>query len=154
MQIEKYIKPSFSVIGKLGSTQDDPLIVATLWADANAHFPEVASLAKKTETGALLGVWGAMSDFSMSFLPWENDFSDGLYLAGIECREEAAPPEGWVKWTLPGFEYLRIENSGPGVFMEMIGYMEENKISLAGAVQDFTDPATGKGYMLFPVRRV
>lgn len=154
MVIERIIKESFSVIGKQGSTQDDPLIVARLWADANAHFPEVAALAKQAENGSLAGIWGAMSDFSMSFLPWTADFSEGFYLAGVECSDEAEPPAGWVKWTLPGFEYLRIENSGAGVFSEMIGYMQENKIPLVGAVQDFTEATTGKGYMLFPVRKL
>lgn len=154
MQIEKYIKSSFSVIGKLGSSKDDPLIVSSLWADANAHFPEVAPLAKLDEHGSLAGIWGAMSDFGMTFQPWEKDFSEGLYLAGVECREDAEAPEGWIKWTLPSFEYLKIENDRPGAFMEMIGWMREQGIPLAGAVQDFTDPATGKGYMLFPVRKL
>lgn len=154
MQIEKYLKPSFSVIGRMGSSKDNPLIAISLWDDANEHFSEISHLAKLTESGALSGIWGAMSDFSLSFLPWENGFSEGLYLAGVECREDAEPPEGWVKWTLPGFEYLRIENDRSGVFEEMIGYMEENGITLAGAVQEYTDLSTGKEYMLFPTKKL
>lgn len=154
MQTEKYVKKSFSVIGKMGSTKDDPLIAAYLWADANAHFSEIAPLAKLNWNGTLSGLWGAMSDFSMSFLPWEDDFSEGLYLAGVECMDDAQPPKGWVKWTIPGFEYLKVANDRPGVFMEMIEYMKENGIELVGAEQDFTDPATGKEYMLFPVKRL
>ena len=154
MNIERIIKESFSVIGKMGSTEDGEDFISALWAEANANFSEIAHLAKFGEDGSLTGIWGAMSDFSLSFLPWENDFSNGLYLAGIECADEADPPEGWVKWTLPGFEYLRIENSGPGVFMEMIQYMKDNAINLDGAVQDFTDPQTGEAFMLFPIRRL
>ena len=105
MQIEKIVKPSFSVIGKQGSTADGAQFIAALWTDANAHFPEIAHLAKTAEDGSLAGIWGAMSDFSMNFLPWEADFSKGLYLAGVECMDNA-------------------------------------------------EAATGKNYMLFPVRRL
>lgn len=154
MQIEKIVKPSFSVIGKQGSTADGAQFVAALWADANAHFSEIAHLAKKHEDGSLAGIWGAMSDFSMNFMPWEEEFSKGLYLAGVECAEDAEAPEGWVKWTVPGFEYLKNENDQPDSFVKMIGYMKENNLPLAGAAQDYTDPATGKNYTLFPVRRL
>ena len=44
-----------------------------------------------------------MSDLSRSFLPWEDGFTRGLYLAGVQVPPEALPPEGWVKWTLPAF---------------------------------------------------
>ena len=50
MQIEKIVKPSFSVIGKQGSTADGAQFVAALWADANAHFAEIAHLAKNMRT--------------------------------------------------------------------------------------------------------
>jgi hypothetical protein len=63
----------------------------------------VQHLAKKEEDGTISGIWGAMSDFSHSFNPWE-DFSKGLYLAGIECREDAEAPNGWTKWIIPGYE--------------------------------------------------
>ena len=33
----------------------------------------------------------------------------------------------------------------------MLEYLREQKLELVGAVQDFTDPKTGKNYMLFPV---
>lgn len=36
-----------------------------------------------------------MSDFSRSFHPWE-DFSKGLYLAGVECSDDAEAPDGWI----------------------------------------------------------
>lgn len=40
----------------------------------------------------MIGIWGAMSDCSHSFLPWEDGFSKGVYLAGVECTEEAEAP--------------------------------------------------------------
>lgn len=154
MNMEKCMKEAFAVIGKEGSTNDGPGFVQSLWVEANAHFAEVAHLAKKDENGNLVGIWGAMTDFSRSFLPWEDGFSRGLYLAGVECVDDAQAPEGWVKWNVPGFEYLRVECDHDGVFPEMIDYLRENGISLAGAVHDFTCPQTGKNYMYFPIGRI
>ena len=154
MNMEKCMKEAFAVVGKEGSTEDGPGFVQSLWAEANAHFAEVAQLAKKDENGNLVGIWGAMTDFSRSFLPWEDGFSRGLYLAGVECVDDAQAPEGWVKWNVPGFEYLRVECDHDGVFPEMIDYLRENGISLAGAVHDFTCPQTGKNYMYFPIGRI
>lgn len=154
MKIEKCIKAPFSVIGKEGSTEDGPGFVQRLWADANAHFAEVAHLAKKDESGNLVGIWGAMTDFSRTFQPWEDGFSKGLYLAGVECTDDAQPPEGWTKWTVPGFEYLRVECDHETVFPEMIAWLEAHNYGLAGAVHDFTCPRTGTSDMYFPIRRL
>ena len=154
MKVESCIKESFSVIGKEGSTEDGPGFVQNLWADANSHFAEVEHLAKKDENGNRVGIWGAMTDFSRSFLPWEDGFSKGLYLAGIECPNDAEPPKGWTKWIIPGFEYLYAECDRDTVFSEMIAYLQENNIPLAGAVHDFTCPQTGRNYMFFPIKKL
>ena len=154
MKIESCTRETFSVIGKEGSTDDGPGFVQNLWVDANSHFAEVAHLAKKDENGCLVGIWGAMTDFSRSFLPWEDGFSKGLYLAGIECPDDAQPPEGWMKWTVPGFEYIYVECDHDGVFSETIAYLQKNNILLAGAVHNFTCPQTGKNYMYFPIRKL
>lgn len=154
LEIKECTKESFSVIGKEGSTGDGNGFVQQLWADANTHFSEVAHLAKKDENGNLLGIWGAMTDFSRSFKPWEDGFSRGLYLAGVESVDDADAPEGWVKWVIPGFEYLYVQCDHDGVFPEMIAYLQEKSILLAGAVHDFTCPQTGKNYMFFPIRRL
>ncbi len=153
MKTERVIKESFAVIGKEGSTSDGSGFIEKLWEDANSHFDQIAHLAKKDENGNLAGVWGAMSDFTRSFLPWE-DFKNGFYLAGAECIDEAQAPDGWVKWVIPGYEYLRVENDGENTFSEMLRYMEDNNISLVGAVHDFTCPKTGKNYMFFPIKKL
>lgn len=150
--MERIIKPAFTVIGKEGSTRDGEGFIQRLWAEANGHFGEIAHLAKM-ENGQLSGVWGAMSDFSRSFQPWEDGFTQGLYLAGAECVDGAEPPAGWVKWVIPGYEYIRVE-SGPSAFPDTLAYLAQNGLELAGAVHDFTDPATGKGYMCFPIRKL
>lgn len=151
--MENIIKKAFVVIGKEGSTLDGEGFIQKLWDDANGHFTEVAHLAKRDENGNLLGIWGAMSDLSHSFQPWEDGFSKGLYLAGVECVDNAEAPDGWTKWMIPGYEYLVVENHD-GAFGDTIRQMQEEEIALVGAVHDYTDPATGKGYLYFPIKEV
>ena len=153
MEINKCVKESFVVIGKEGSTLDGEGFIQKLWDDANSHFEEVSHLAKKDENGHIGGIWGAMSDFSHSFQPWE-DFSKGLYLAGVECNDDAEAPVGWTKWIIPGQEYLYVECENDDTFPKVIEYMKENDIPLVGAVHDFTCPQTGKDYMFFPIRKL
>ena len=152
MKIETRIKSSFSVIGKEGSTLDGQGFIQKLWEEANSHFGEVQPLARTDENGNLAGIWGAMSDLSHSFKPWEDNFSKGLYLAGIECMADAQAPEGWTKWTIPGYEYLCAEVESDNTFAGVLDYMKENNIDLVGAVHDFTCPSNGKSYMYFPIK--
>ena len=151
--MENIIKKAFVVIGKEGSTLDGEGFIQKLWDDANGHFTEVAHLAKRDENGNLVGIWGAMSDLSHSFQPWEDGFSKGLYLAGVECVDSAEAPDGWTRWMIPGYEYLVVENHD-GAFGDTIRQMQEEGIALVGAVHDYTDPATGKGYLYFPIKEV
>lgn len=92
MEFKKCIKESFAVIGKEGSTDSGEGFIQKLWEDANSHFNEVQHLAKKDGEGNIVGIWGAMSDFSRSFMPWEDGFTRGLYLAGVECGLDAVAP--------------------------------------------------------------
>lgn len=154
MEIQKQVKPSFSVIGRQGSTQEGDGFIGKLWQEANENFSQVAPLAKKDSSGVFSGFWGAMSDLSGNFQPWEDNFSKGLYLAGVEAEEDAQAPEGWTKWTLPASEYLVVKNQGNDTFIKMIAYLQEQNLSLAGAVYDFNDPQTGQGYQYFPIRRL
>ena len=154
MKIEKCTKKPFTVIGKEGSTLDGDGFIQKLWEDANAHFHEVEGLAKRDENGNIAGFWGAMSDLSHSFRPWEDNFSKGLYLAGVECADDAEAPVGWVKWRIPGYEYIYVENEGEHVFADVIDYMKQEQIPLAGAVHDFISPITGKNYIFIPIRAV
>ena len=152
--MERIIKPAFAVIGIEGSTEDGPGFISGLWDEANSRFGEVAHLAKTTPDGSLCGIWGAMTDMSRSFQPWEDDFSRGLYLAGVEVRDDAQPPRGWTRWDIPGFEYIRLERDNQFCFARGLALLRDEGLPLAGAVHDFTDPATGTGYMLFPIRRL
>ena len=153
MIVKQCIKEAFAVIGKEGSTLDGDGFIQRLWADANSHIEEVRHSAKKDKNGNLIGIWGAMSDFSRSFNPWE-DFSKGLYLAGVECVDSAEAPSGWTKWTIPGYEYICVECENGDTFSRAITYLKDRAIPLAGAVHDFTFPQTGKNYMLFPIRKL
>ena len=57
-----------------------------------------------------------------------------------------------MRWDIPGYEYIRVENNTPDIFPRTLQALAEQGLSLAGAVHDFTDPATSKAYMLFPIR--
>lgn len=138
------------MIGKEGATSEGPGFLQKLWAEANAHFCEVEPLAKRDEEGNLMGIWGAMSDFSRSFQPWEENFTKGLYLAGVECAEDAEAPAGWTKWTVPGYAYLRAEVEDETTFSQVLDYMRANQIPLAGAVHDFSCPGKWKAVPVFP----
>lgn len=157
MEIKKCIKESFSVIGKEGSTKDGSDFVGRLWEDANNHFSEIKTLAKKDENGNVLGIWGLMSDFSRSLMPWEENFTKGLYLAGVEVMNNIEAPENWVKWTVPTFEYLyvRVDKGYENSFSYVLNYMKTNDIKLEGAVLDYNCPEeNGQLYLFFPIRRL
>lgn len=154
MEVQTCVMDSFAVVGKEGSTNDGKDFVQRLWKDANDHFSEVADLAKKDEQGNPVGFWGAMSDFSHSYKPWEDNFTKGLYLAGVEVKDEAEAPKGWVKWVIPTFEYLYVQNESPSTFSDVVDYLNKNEISLVGAVQEFNCPETGHVFLFFPIRRL
>lgn len=155
MEIRRCVKESFCVIGKEGSTSDGEGFIQKLWEDANGHFHEVEHLARRDADGNVGGIWGVMSDFSRSFMPWEKDFTQGLYLAGVETSDEAEAPEGWVKWRIPAYEYLYAACTEEDTFRKVLAYMEEQGLELAGAVHDYICPEeNGQGYMLFPIRKL
>lgn len=151
MNFDIYDKDSFVVIGKEGSTNDGSGFIKKLWDNANSSFNEISHLAKKDENGSLVGIWGAMSDFSHSFLPWEDNFSNGLYLAGVECNNDSNAPTGWTRWTIPSYKYICVENNSSDIFEQTLKYITDNNMNLVGAVHDFTCPTSGKNYMYFPI---
>ena len=93
MNAEHIMLPALAVIGQEGSTHDGPCFVQKLLNAANSRFSEIEPLVSRDENGVPVGFWGAMTDFSRSFHPWENGFSEGLSLAGAECRMDAEAPE-------------------------------------------------------------
>ena len=96
-----------------------------------------------------------MSDLSRSFKPWEENYTKGLYLAGVEVKDEVEAPEGWVKWTIPGYEYLYVKCEDENVFSLVLAYMKDQNLELAGAVHDFICPEeNGQPYMYFPIRKL
>jgi len=155
MEFNKCIKESFSVIGKEGSTNDGNGFIQKLWQDANENFEEVSHLAKRDNEGNILGIWGAMSDLSGSFKPWEDNFTKGLYLAGLEVNDDAIPPKGWTKWVIPSYEYIYVKCDEDDIFFKVIKYLKDNNLQLVGAVNDFNCPEeNGQLYMFFPIRKL
>jgi hypothetical protein len=129
--------------------------VQELWQQANSNFSDIAELGMKNADGSFVGFWGAMSDETMLFLPWTDDFSRGLYLAGIEVYEDTPVPDGWVKWVLPARKYLVTEvtpESYGEIFRNVINNpIPELGMKLAGVACDFTEPATGQNKLFFPI---
>ena len=147
--------PETAVIGIAGLCTKERNIAADLWAQANRRFGEVAALGLKKEDGSFAGFWGAMSDEAMRFLPWEDGFSRGLYLAGVQTAADAEAPEGWTKWILPARRYL-VADVTPQRYGEVFSdtirrVIPAMGLRLSGAVCDFTDPATGQAKLYFPV---
>lgn len=157
IDIKNCTMPSFSVIGKEGSTNDGSDFIKKLWNDANQNFNQVVELAEKEPDGNLLGIWGLMSNFDRNFKPWEDNFTKGLYLAGVQVKEDALPPTDWVKWTVPSFEYLyvKVEKDYQETFHGATKYMKENNLNLAGAVFDYNCPSEkGQAYIFLPIKRL
>jgi len=153
MKYEIIEKESFTVLGRLGSTNDGPQFYKLLWRQADQNFIQVREFVKKNNEGQNVGFWGLMSDFSMSFKPWEDNFSKGYYLAGVECVDDCDTPSGWTKWVSPAYKYVKVNNKEAN-FMEVINFLKENKMELVGAVYDFTDPKDGENYMLYPIEKL
>lgn len=157
MEIVIYELPAFSVIGMEGRAEPGHNPAPALWETANARFGEVEALALRDENGVPVGVWGAMSDLSRAFLPWEDGFSTGLYLAGVQVPDSAQAPEGWTKWTLPAFACLRVKAEGDyaAAFRAGLDELARRGLSLAGAVQECQRMAEGgQLYLFFPFKRL
>ena len=152
MDVERIVQPAYCVIGHEGSTVDGAGFVQRLWQLTNEQFGEAAHLARRTADGRLHAAWGCMSALDRSFAPWE-DFDKGLYLAGFEAEPGAVPLDGWVRWDVPGYEAIRVP-AGEGAFAEALAYLEAEGLELAMAQQDYTDPATGRDDLVFPIRRL
>lgn len=84
----------------------------------------------------------------------EIESTKGLYLAGVEVKDDAQPPEGWVKWNIPSYEYIYVKIEGPSTFLDMLKYINQNNRQLAGSVHEFHCPETGQVYLFFPIRRL
>lgn len=146
-----------SVIGKEGLCTKEHNIVSALWADANAHFDEIAALGMKETNGSYVGFWGLMSDKGMNYHPWEDGFSTGLYLAGLEVDNSCTTPADWVKWTVPERCYLIVEIENglyQAAFRWGLEELTRRGLRLSGAVCDYTKPKTGKNYLFFPYEAI
>jgi len=142
--------PSFSVIGKEGSSQQGDGFVERLWNEAENHLPEIASAV--AYDGLLPIYWGLMSDFSRSFAPWENGFKEGLYLAGFQLLDaQLIPPEGWSKWDVPSQKYYvkTIGDDYASSFQEGLKEIKHLGYALSGAVFDHEEK--GESFLFYPI---
>ena len=141
MKYEIIDLPIIAIIGKEGLCTKEKNVVQDLWQQANSDFSDIADFGMKNADGSFVGFWGAMSDETMSFMPWTDDFSRGLYLAGVEVYEDTPVPDGWVKWVMPARKYLvtEVHPKTYGTIFEYViqSLIPELRLKLAGAVCDF-----------------
>ena len=157
MEIQIITKQAFPVIGKegQGAAAESQQWIPPLWQAANAHFGEIAHLVKFDEAANTPFIWGAMSDVAGTFKPWDGQ---GKYLAGCEAREGADAPDGWTKWTVPGFTYVvaHCTQSGYGdTFRHILKeHFPQNGYALAGAVHEhYPEPGNSDRVALyFPIK--
>lgn len=147
----------FAVLGKEGSTHSsNPEWIKQLWIEANGHFDEISKLALRDDQGNLAGFWGAMTSEDRSFQPWENDLSEGLYLAGVQVSVDTEAPEGWVKWIVPAFDYLyaQVEGNPQAAIQIGLAEIERQGFKLSGAIQEYYCPQeNGAMYLFFPIKQ-
>lgn len=158
MNVTTVSLPEITIIGKQGFCTKENNVAQGLWKEANAHFNEIASLGMKEKNGSYVGFWGAMSDETMAFLPWTDNFSRGYYLAGIEASSDAKEPDGWTKWVMPARTYLKVLldlSQYTKIFQNVINnVIPDMNMKLSGAVCEYIEPATGTNYLLFPVEKI
>ena len=154
MKIERCVKESFAVIGKEGSTLDGNHFIQKLWDNVDTHFNEVSDLAIKDINGNIAGRWGLTSDFNRNLKPWEENYTRGLYLAGVECNLDVDAPNGWTKWIVPKYEYIFVKLEDKDTFMKTIFYLEKNNLTLVGGTSKYYSPVTNKEYLFFPIKKI
>lgn len=157
MNVFEVTLEAFSVIGREGSTADDPGIVLKLWKEFNERYAEIEDLVPAPPEGENGHVWGIMSDLGRKLMPWEDGFTIGLYLAGTEVPAGTAAPEGWTVWDIPARTYMVMEIE-EGRYGECFRDGLENRLPergyvLAGAVCDRQELDTWKDYLYFPVAK-
>ena len=144
--MERITLPAYSVIGREGCTDDGAGIIQTLWATANERFAEIATMASQPLT-----LWGAMGAPDGSLQPWQDGFTKGRYLAGIQVPGDAVPPADWTKWDFPAYEAIVLPMTETA-FGEGLKLLEREGLTLALAVQERTDPSKGETLLVFPIK--
>lgn len=163
-------KPAFSILGKAhtGLAKESYLWIPPLWGALQNSFSSIKDLILKDSKGKPLGIWGAMSDDTHSYLPWRNVAAKldptiklnkeiyGMYIAGYEAKPDIRVPSGWSYWTVPGFKYATIECDSDH-YDDMLNYMlftylKENHYTLAGAIHEYYK--NNKMYLYVPIEKL
>lgn len=85
----------------------------------------------------------------------EKNIAQQLWQEANSHFNEVAAPEGWTKWVMPARKYIVVDVEADRygeIFDEVIkNTISEKGMKLAGAVCDYTEPATGKNKLFFPI---
>jgi len=153
MNIKKCLKDEFAVIGKVGKTSDGEDFVNGLWKKANEGVNEIASLVKRDGNGVPVGFWGLRSAEKMPLAEWA-DGEEGMYLAGLEVKNDAYAPLGWIKWVVPASVYVSVQVEGKieDAVREVKKYCEKNQLIIKGAYHEYMNAfLPGQLILFFPV---
>lgn len=151
-------QPPVWILGKAAfcAPQSAGETIAGLWRRANEEFAAIAPLILRGETGAPLGLWGAMLDENLAFHRWGP--GGGWYLAGCQAGADTAAPPGWTRWSMPGYRALcaRVpEAQNAQAFKETLDRLHSMGLALCGAVQERYDPSLpGEVWLYFPVEKI
>ncbi|QHT62362.1 GyrI-like domain-containing protein [Paenibacillus lycopersici] len=157
--VEFIAKQRFSVIGKLGEgrSAESSKWIPPLWQEANSRFSEISGLAKIDADGNYVGIWGAMSDVGGNFERWREE---GSYLAGCEVADDALPPAGWTKWTIPAFKYAvskcTQESYQAALATMLSNFLPDHNLQVVGAIQELYRPNDrgGELYLYIPIEKI
>lgn len=153
MKIQRLRKDTFTVIGKQGTTADGEDFVNALWKKANEGADEIASLIKRDGKGIPVGFWGLRSSLETPFAEWKD--GEGLYLAGLEVKDDSFAPMGWSKWVVPASVYvsIEVEKSIEAAVREVEAYVKKNKLIITGAYHEYMNALLpGRLILFFPVK--
>lgn len=57
-------------------------------------------------------------------------------------------------WTIPGFEYLVVEQTSDDTFVQTIAYLKQHKLPLVGSVQEYYEFSFKNCRLCFPIRKL
>ncbi len=154
MNIKKCTLEPFVVIGLVKENNGMYDTNSALWEELNRKGQSIRHLAKKDDDGDIMGAWGLLSNDKTPFRPTANPLAKTLYMAGLEVEDNAKAPKGFVKWIVPGgdFLYAPVEEQKMSTLGQILLWAKENGLEPNGYPYDFMPPDGGMMYIFLPVK--
>lgn len=158
MEIKTIHKKSFSVIGIQTTSKDGSGFEGKAWTSANTRMDDLKGKAKIDARGLVVGVWGLRSLDSKKLTPFTGE-KDYFYIAGLEVKDDAVAPKGWVRWNVPDSDYVYVkyepEESKASAIASAEEYISDHKLTRTGSYYEYMhfNMALKKpeSYIMFPI---